>query len=211
MNTMSKTRKLTFLGAMLAITIIMDMTPILGAIPLPGVSATITHVPTIITGIILGPISGLIMGTFFGIISLLHALMRPASPLDPLFINPLLSVLPRMAIGVMSYYSYTLVRKLLSGFKPYIGVSIGSAIGGFIGSMTNTVLVLTMMYFVYGKKILDIFIAEGWMGSESKLMDIRNWVLGLAASSGIPEALVAAFLSVVLVLAYKRVIEKTID
>src|SRR5690554_7708529 len=88
------TKKLTFMALMLAITLILDLTP-LGAIPLGPVSATIIHIPTIITGIILGPIAGLIMGTLLGLVSLLHALTRPATPLDPLFINPLVSVLPR--------------------------------------------------------------------------------------------------------------------
>jgi len=212
MNIDKRTRTLTFLGVMLAITIIMDLTP-LGMIPLPGVSATITHIPAIITGIILGPINGLIMGASFGFVSLFHALMRPASPLDPLFINPLLSVLPRIFIGVMSYYSFVGVRRLLEAVKVkgHTNLTISAVAGGFIGSMTNTVLVLTMMYIIYGKKILEIVITEGMFGDGTQLEDIRSWLFGIGISSGIPEAFVAAFLTTVLVVAYKNVIEKNVN
>ncbi|NLM96145.1 MAG: ECF transporter S component [Halanaerobiaceae bacterium] len=64
----SNTRSLVLLGVMLAITIIMDSTP-LGAIPLGSISATIMHIPTIITAVILGPAAGFIMGTSFGLIA----------------------------------------------------------------------------------------------------------------------------------------------
>ncbi|NLL96305.1 MAG: ECF transporter S component, partial [Clostridiaceae bacterium] len=90
-NLFKSPRGLTFLGLMLAITIIMDMTP-LGMIPIGAISATIIHIPTIITGVVLGPVAGFIMGTSFGIVSLTHALTRPATILDPLFMNPLVSV-----------------------------------------------------------------------------------------------------------------------
>src|SRR5690554_8147032 len=96
------TKKLTFMALMLAITLILDLTP-LGAIPLGPVSATIIHIPTIITGIILGPIARLIMGTILGLVSFLPALTKPATPLDPPFINPLVTVLPRMFICLLSY------------------------------------------------------------------------------------------------------------
>ena len=51
--TFTNTSKLTFLALMLAITIILDLTP-LGAVPLGTISATVTHIPTILTGVILG-------------------------------------------------------------------------------------------------------------------------------------------------------------
>ncbi len=212
MNTSLRTRRLTFMGVMLAVTIILDMTP-LGAIPLGTVSATITHIPTIITGIILGPIAGLIMGTAFGIISLLHALMRPVTFLDPLFVNPLLSVLPRMMIGVVSYYAYTGTRKLLGSIKPnnQLQNTISAAVGGAFGSMTNTVLVLSMMYIIYARRILQGFIDAGWFGSDAVLGDLRGWIIGIITSNALLEAAVATLLTTAIVVAYKKVFGNSLE
>lgn len=205
MNTNQKTRNLTFLGVMLAVTIIMDSVPLLGAIPMGSVSATITHIPTIITGIILGPIYGLVMGTSFGIVSLIHAATRPVSPIDPLFMNPLLSVLPRMLIGVASYYGYTLARKILSLFavKGSLSTTVSSVIGGILGSLTNTVFVLGMLYLIYAKEV-----AEKIFGDAGMLKEVRVMLLGVVVSNALLEAIVAAIITSAIVVAYKKVINK---
>lgn len=193
MNTLFKdTRKMAVMGLMLAITIILDLTP-LGAIPIGPVSATITHIPTIITGIILGPIAGFVMGTFLGIISLLHALLRPATVFDPLFINPLISVLPRMLIGVVAYYGYAGV-KILFGQLP-LGKTLSAVIGGVLGSMTNTVLVLGMLYLVYVNQIIES------LGLESAAA-VRGFFMGIVASNSLIEALVAGVITSAIVGAY---------
>lgn len=211
MNTMKSTRRLTFMGVMLAVTIILDVTP-LGAIPLGSVSATITHIPTIITGIILGPIAGFIMGTALGLISLLHALMRPVSILDPLFVNPLLSVLPRMFIGVVSYYGYTGIFKLLSFIKTPVQVknTVSAIIGGVIGSLTNTVLVLTMLYVLYARSVLEKFIEIDLFGPDAKLEDVRIWIVTVITTNSIMEAVVAAIITTAIVVAYKQVFGNSI-
>lgn len=178
------TKKLTLMALMLAITLILDLTP-LGAIPLGPVSATIIHIPTIITGIILGPIAGLIMGTLLGLVSLLHALTRPATPLDPLFINPLVSVLPRMFIGLVSYYVYKLFARLKT--------SISSFIGGAAGSLTNTGLVFLMLYLVYAKEVVDA------VGAPFKVI-----IISVFTSNAIAEAAVSAIVTAVIVTVYKK-------
>ena len=78
----TSTRKLTVTGMMIAITMILAYTP-LGIIPLQPVSATITHIPTIIIALLEGPIVGAIIGAAFGIVSLIKALTQPAGILDP--------------------------------------------------------------------------------------------------------------------------------
>lgn len=150
-NNLKTPRNLAFLGLMLAITIILDVTP-LGAIPLGAISATITHIPTIITGILLGPTAGLIMGTSFGIITLIHALTRPVTVLDPLFINPLISVLPRMFIGVVAYHVYMGIGILVKRFAAKQSISV--FIGAVCGSLANTILVFFMLYLIYAKEIV---------------------------------------------------------
>ena len=78
----SKTRRLALAGLFLAITIVMSYTP-LGIIPLQPVSATITHVPTLILAVLEGPVLGAVSGLAFGLVSLVKALTAPAGMLDP--------------------------------------------------------------------------------------------------------------------------------
>lgn len=189
-NLFKSPRALAFLGLMLAITIIMSLTP-LGFIPLGVISATITHIPTIITGIVLGPVAGLIMGTSFGIVSLINAITRPVTILDPLFMNPLVSVLPRMFIGVVSYYIYSVILKLIK--KPTLKNSVGAFIGGMAGSLTNTVLVFLMLYVVYATKI------EGLVGSA-----FGTFFASVLLTSGVAEAIISGIITTPVILAYSR-------
>ncbi len=145
-------RSLAFLGLMLGVTIILDMTP-LGAIPLGAISATIIHIPTIITGIVLGPAAGLIMGTALGVVGWIHALTRPVTILDPFFMNPLISVLPRMFVGVVAYFVYHGITKLIK--KQSVKSAFSTFIGGMAGSITNTVLVFLMLYLVYARELVE--------------------------------------------------------
>lgn len=195
-NVLKDTKKLTFMGVMLAITIILDVTP-LGAIPIGTVSATITHIPTIITGIVLGPIAGLIMGMLLGITLLFHALTRPITLFDPLFINPLVSVLPRMFIGVMAYGGYSVVKFVLKHINRFIAESVGVIFGGIIGSMTNTILVLSMLYLIYAKNIME---ALGVTDTNA----VKAVFIGIVTTNALIEAVVAAVISSAIVVSYNR-------
>lgn len=183
-NSFKKPENLTFLGLMLGITIVLDSTP-LGAIPLGPISATIIHIPTIITGIILGPIAGFIMGTSMGVVSLLHAATRSVTVLDPLFINPLVSILPRMFIGVVAYYVYAIL-------KP-VNKTVSVFVGGMAGSLTNTSLVFLMLYLVYAKEVVEK------LGVAFKVI-----LISVLTSNAIAEALISAFVTLAVTTAYFR-------
>ncbi|MGI6623119.1 MAG: ECF transporter S component [Acetivibrionales bacterium] len=189
-NLFKSPRGLTFLGLMLAITIIMDMTP-LGMIPIGAISATIIHIPTIITGVVLGPVAGFIMGTSFGIVSLTHALTRPATILDPLFMNPLVSVLPRMFIGVVSYYVFLGISKLLK--KSPLKNAVSTFIGGIAGSLTNTGLVFLMLYLIYAKEV-----AEKIGASFGAIL------ITVLTTNAIAEAIISGLITMPVALAYFR-------
>ena len=189
-NLLKSPRGLTFLGLMLGITIILDITP-LGAIPLGAISATITHIPTIITGIILGPIAGFIMGTSLGLISLIHALTRPATILDPLFINPLVSVLPRMFIGVVSYYVYKGISKIFK--QNSLKGTVGTFIGGMAGSLTNTALVFLMLYLIYAQEVVSK------LGASFGVI-----LIAVFTTNAIAEALISGVITVPVAAAYFR-------
>src|SRR5665648_56351 len=139
---LKNTHKLTFLGVMLALTITFVA---ITAIPTASASmALFIFIPTIVTGIILGPKAGALMGFFAGITTLLRALLAPLSPFDYFFINPLVSVLPRIFIGVVSAYVYRILNKILKKFSQ--GEKLSILIAGASGAITNTALVMTMLY-----------------------------------------------------------------
>jgi len=125
-STRMSTKKVTIAGMLGAFSVVLSMTPI-GFIPIPmlGVNATTMHIPVIIGAILGGPFVGTIVGLIFGVSSFL----RVGSPF---FADPLVSILPRLFIGVMSYYTY-------KAFKHSIPAAI-------VGTLTNTLGVLSMVY-----------------------------------------------------------------
>ncbi len=196
MKVQSKTKKMTFLAVMLGITIVMDVVPFLGVIPLGAFQATIVHIPTIITGIVLGPIYGLVMGTLFGLVSLLHALTRPMAVTDAFFLNPLVSVLPRMLIGLFAGLVYLLLKSILKDNKKPISIGISAG----IGSLTNTFFVLLALYLVYAKELVEAF------GLEDATA-LKAMFIGVATSIGLVEMAVCIVLVIPIVMAYYKFIK----
>ena len=152
-------RKMAIIGVLAAISIMLSMTP-LGFIPIGPTNATIMHIPVIIGAIVEGPLVGITVGFIFGATSLLKALTMPTIT-SFAFINPLVSILPRMLIGVIAYYVYKLTIKFTKN------VFVSGWITGVVGSLVNTVGVLGMIYILYGlslfqqmKKIQTVIISN---------------------------------------------------
>lgn len=105
-----KNRKLVIASMLGAITVVLGLTP-LGFIPLGFISATTMHIPVIIGAILEGPVVGMAVGLIFGLSSLFNAITRP-TPISVVFYNPLISILPRILIGLFSYYVYKAASKI---------------------------------------------------------------------------------------------------
>lgn len=99
-------RKMTIIGVLSAISIMLSMTP-LGFIPVGPTKATIMHIPVIIGAIMEGPIVGAAIGFIFGISSLLNAITNPTVT-SFVFINPLvfLPLLPSLYLIYLLFYTY---------------------------------------------------------------------------------------------------------
>ena len=120
-------RMMALAGILGAFSVVLGMTPI-GFIPLPffpGVNATTMHIPVIIGGILGGPVVGFFIGLIFGVSSFMRAT-------NPFFLDPLVSILPRLLIGVSSYYTYKYTKN--------------SVLTSIVGTATNTGGVLGMLY-----------------------------------------------------------------
>jgi len=152
-------------GMLGGLSIALSMTPI-GYIPIPflGISATTMHIPVIIGAILGGPVIGTFVGIIFGISSLLRAT-------TPFFADPRVAILPRLFIGVTSYYTYK--------------ISKNSILAAIVGTATNTLGVLSMVYFL------------GYLPLEV--------VLGVASVNGITEIIISSFIVYAVVKGMKNI------
>lgn len=122
------TRKIVVAGVLGAIAIVLGVTQ-WGFIPVPNVSgrATIMHIPAIIGAVLEGPVVGVLAGLIFGVFSMLQ-------DTTGLFTNPLISVVPRVLIGLTSWLTYRALAKT--------NVDLAAAASGVVGTLTNTILVV---------------------------------------------------------------------
>lgn len=115
-------KQMTIAGLLGATSIILGATP-LGFIPVPTVAghATIMHIPAIIGGILEGPTVGALTGLIFGLYSFFRAS-------NPFFMDPIIALIPRLLIGVISYFVYKITKS--------------DILAAALGTATNTIGVM---------------------------------------------------------------------
>ncbi len=150
---------LTKLAILIAIEIIIAVTP-LGSLPAIGpIVMTLAHIPVIIGAIVLGIKGGLIMGFVYGLLSFLVWTFMPPSPIAFLF-TPFYSLgeisgnffslvicfVPRILIGLLTYFFIAIIFKNVKSlfFKTFIGATIAN----FICS----VILLALVYVFFGQE-----------------------------------------------------------
>lgn len=238
-------RKLTVIGVLGAISVVLGITP-LGFIPIGPTRATIMHIPVIIGSIVEGPIVGALVGLIFGLFSIYQAITAP-TPVSFVFLNPLVSVLPRVLIGITSYYTYKalsnlgqkntfrLLNVIWVAITAYLAYGIYQNIVVFtsiwpvlinilllvmvymmiyftarklkskaldviiatvVGTMTNTVGVLTMIYLLFGERFVEAI-------GQSKEFALKA-IVAIGITNGIPESIIAIIIVTSVVVALKK-------
>lgn len=188
---MKNTKTFTLTAMFLAILILLAVTP-LGFIPLGFITPTTMHIPVIVASIILGPKIGGGLGAVFGCISVIRAtvIVGPTSFLFSPFIPVigtdqgswkalLIAIIPRIFIGIIPYFVYKGLQKLL-GTK-YQSISL--FIAGVTGSLTNTILVMNFIYFLFSDSYGQLIGKSGFA--------IYTAILTLIFTNGVPEAIIA--------------------
>lgn len=187
-NQREKNRLMTEMALLMAVIVILSVTP-LGYIPLGFMNATTIHIPVIIAGIVLGWKAGALCGLVFGITSVLNATFKPVVTsflFSPLIapgnaLSLVIAIVPRILIGVAAFAVFRVLLKV-TGKKP-----VSMFIAGVAGSMTNTVLVMGMAY---------IFFAEPYAEKTGIAVEgVLKAVCGVMVINGIPEAIVAGIIS----------------
>lgn len=180
------TKELATLSMLSALTILLGAVPNIGIIQIGPVSLTILHIPVIIASILFGVKGGLIIGTIFGITSWVVAVTRAFSAIDLLFVNPLVSILPRALFGLICGVLCSLAIKEDPS-------SIKCSIISFVSTIIHTVLVYIAIYFC-GKEILLNGIELG-----GSIQNLIPFLLSALTINSLLEAIVAAIVSFILV------------
>jgi uncharacterized membrane protein len=172
-------RQIVIAGILGGIAIFLGATQ-LGFIPVPNVSgrATILHIPAIVGGALEGPVVGALAGLIFGIFSWLDPIVPPLR-------NPLVSILPRIPIGIVSWFVFVSLRRT--------SVDLASVVAGLLGSFTNTVGVVGMAvllgYFPFAVflVVLPQAIAEAVLAAVVTLVVVRGVMLFRSGRTTAPE------------------------
>lgn len=160
------TRQIVIVGILGAITAVLALTP-LGFVPIGPLNATTMHIPVLIAAFIEGPVVGGFVGLIFGLSSLFNAVTRP-TPISFVFYNPLVSILPRVLLGVISAYIFrffkTVDGKKLRGLGlvAWIGVVGFLAYGLYknIAAKTYGASALLNGAFLIGSVVLLLWIRK---------------------------------------------------
>ncbi len=192
-------RRIAIAGVLSALSIVLNFMPQIGFIYVPFLQIQITtmHLPVIIGAILEGPVVGALVGLVFGLMSLYTASVSPL-PIAFAFLNPLVSVLPRILIGVVAYYTYRLAAKVFKEKRR--GVAIG--IGAVLGTITNTVGVLGMIYILYAQRYIE---ALGEGGKAPLAVLFGGTLINVTA-----EVVLAVLLTVPVVLSLSRVVKRRV-
>lgn len=194
-------RRFVTTALLVAICLLLGLTPV-GYIPIGPVSLTLMCLPVIIGTITQGFKTGLALALVFGFTSLFSALGITLAP--SLLGTTLIGIsvvkavivifIPRLIIPMTTWLVYNAIaRRTPKRQKLAVGV------GAFVGSLTNTVLFLSVLYLLFLPEIGDLSAAFG------TTPELFGGVLaGIGAINGVPEAVVAVILCIPIVMALNK-------
>lgn len=182
----SKVRQMTIVGLLSGITIFLGVTGY-GFIQLPVARLTIMHIPVIIGVLIEGPKVGLAIAFMFGGFSFFQNLMAP-NLLSFAFIDPRVSILPRLLIPLTTYGVYKILK--------IKNESIRIGVAALIGSLTNTIGVMGMLFALHIDKYAK--------AKETSLEGAKTLIKSLIYTNGVLEAIAAAVITVAIVQAIRK-------
>ncbi|MBP3710487.1 MAG: ECF transporter S component [Treponema sp.] len=170
-KTVSRNRTIALTGALCALVVILGMPPVsLGMIRIgPHASITIMHIPVLLAAMLIantaGLVSGVVVGAVFGIFSLIINAISPSGALSPLFVNPGVSVLPRMMLGVVAWFLWKLINLI-----PHLPKPVAAAITAFISTFAHTCMVIGALYVFAFRGVFEVMNGRGYFAVMAALL-----------------------------------------
>lgn len=197
----SRTLELVQVSLFASLIIVLAFTP-LGYILVPFllIRATIIHVPVILGSVLLGPKKGALLGTLFALTSLINNTLNPTptsfvfspvhaypiSGLPGVFYSLIICFVPRILVGILPYFVFKLLSKLFHK-KEKTGQVLALTLAGLVGSLTNTLLVMNFIYFLF---------APAYSAAIKVAVDtLYAFIFSVITFNGSIEAVVAAVLT----------------
>lgn len=156
-----KTKVLVQTSIFSALIAVFGLVQFLGYITIPGLPISITTMPILVFSACLitnNKYSSLVYGLVFGLSSLLVAVFRPVLPTDLLFINPFVSVLPRVVYAFLIIPVYQSISKLT--IKRPLLISIVVLLVGIVSyiNYVNASFLIFILTLVIGIVVLILTI-----------------------------------------------------
>lgn len=209
-----KTKDIAITALFVAIVAVMTLTP-LGLIPLPIVSINIVLIPIIICAQTTNLKTAVLVSTAFGIFSLINSYIKPTTILAFALQNPLVSIFPRIFIGVTTFFTFkglkwffskkTLKHKSDSNIE-YDEISVkkfrkdtyfASLISAIVGVVTNTLGFFAMLLLSYGGTELS---SGGVVG--------LPFLAGILTANFIPEVIAGALICPLVVIPLEKALKR---
>ena len=187
--------EIAFTGILIGLMFAFSFT-VLGMIPLGVASATTVFIPVAIGIVCLDDFKFTgILGLGFGLASFFRA-MAPAGALDPFFINPMVSIVPRILAALLAHLIFRLTSKVIK--NRYVNAGI---CGGMM-AFCNTLFVIPSLIIFNYKELGEIL--SGWS------MSWQHFLLtGIILTNMIPEILVGAVITLIVFIAlYKSFLQR---
>ncbi|MFA6866007.1 MAG: ECF transporter S component [Clostridia bacterium] len=162
MRNINKSKKIALLSLLFALIIVLQLLAELLRILGMPMSFALGLIPVLVVAQTHGYKYGLVAGLMFGIVSMLIALIgASANPMFMIVVNPLISVFPRIMVGLVCGFVFYLTNKNnTSKKKRYLYSSIAT----ICGVLTNTILFLGMFFvFARGRTFDTLTINFKWI------------------------------------------------
>ena len=144
-NNNTKLMQLIIVALFSAIVVVFTVIPNLGYISTGPIEITTIHIIVIIGAVFLGPKYGAFIGSVWGITCIARAfILGGGSEIFKPFLNPMVSFVPRLLVGLVAGLVFSALK------KTKIPLILSAGITGAVGTLTNTVLVLSALYIFGG-------------------------------------------------------------
>lgn len=182
MNTTTnfRTKRMVQLALFIAIIALMAFTPI-GYIKTLGLEIALIVIPVTVGAIVLGPVSGAILGGVFGITSFIQCFGLSAFGAMLLSINPIgtfiVCIVPRILMGWLTGLIFAGIKKVDRS------KSVSYVVASLAGPLLNTVLFMTtLMLFFYNTEYIQGFATT--LGTSN----VFAFVIAFVGVNGLVEA-----------------------